>query len=40
LAALVGGRVPDVEAPTNESSEAARSRIDDVRRHLASLEVI
>lgn len=40
LAALVGGRVPDVEAPTNGSSEAARSRIDDVRRHLASLEVI
>lgn len=40
LAALVDVRVPDIEPATNGSSGASRSRVRDVRRHLASLEVI
>jgi acetoin utilization deacetylase AcuC-like enzyme len=40
LAALVDVRVPDMEPPTNGSSEESRSRIDDVRRHLSTLEII
>ncbi|MFM8856522.1 MAG: histone deacetylase [Actinomycetota bacterium] len=40
LAALADVRIPDIEPPTNGSSDAARSRVDDVRRHLTSLEVI
>jgi acetoin utilization deacetylase AcuC-like enzyme len=40
LAALVDARLPDVEPPTNGSSESAHARVHDVRRHLASLEII
>jgi acetoin utilization deacetylase AcuC-like enzyme len=40
LAALVDVRLPDVEPPTNGSSESAHARVHDVRRHLASLEII
>jgi acetoin utilization deacetylase AcuC-like enzyme len=40
LAALVEGTVPPLEAPTNGSGEAARARIEDVRKHLVSLEIV
>jgi acetoin utilization deacetylase AcuC-like enzyme len=40
LAALVEETAPPLEAPTNGSGEAARARIEDVRKHLVSLEIV